>query len=410
MAEVGRRMGFGAAFNFRSPAEIFAEHAALSAFENGGSRDFDIGAHAMADKPAYDLLSPFQWPQPAGAAPGVTRFFADGGFFHNDRKARFIAVQPPETDRTNATLPFTLNTGRIRDQWHTMTRTGKSARLSAHIAEPFAEIHPRDAMEGGISDADLVEIESPYGKAIVRALVTERQARGSLFVPMHWNDQFAAKARIDAVVAPVTDPLSGQPASKNVAVAMRRFKAVRYGFAVSAAKPLLPDAAYWALAKADGGWRLELAFDAPVDDWADWCSKTFGLAGGIEPLGYADRQTGDLRLAFFDGGKLLAAVFLATEPVAVARNWAISQLTTAHDELRKRYAVVAGRPGAGKPDPGATVCSCFGVGVNQIVAAVHGGCRSVEAVGRELNAGTNCGSCRAEIRGIIDGCVAAAAE
>jgi assimilatory nitrate reductase catalytic subunit len=78
--------------------------------------------------------------------------------------------------------------------------------------------------------------------------------------------------------------------------------------------------------------------------------------------------------------------------------------------LHKRFAVVAGRPGAGKQDPGATVCSCFGVGVNQIVAAVRGGCRSVEAIGKELNAGTNCGSCRAEIRGIIDGCVAAAAE
>jgi assimilatory nitrate reductase catalytic subunit len=96
--------------------------------------------------------------------------------------------------------------------------------------------------------------------------------------------------------------------------------------------------------------------------------------------------------------------------VAVARNWAISQLTAEHTNLRKRFALVAGRPGSDKPDPGATVCSCFGVGVNQIVAAVRGGCHSVEAVGKELNAGTNCGSCRAEIRGIIDGCLAAAAE
>ncbi|MGO7428836.1 molybdopterin dinucleotide binding domain-containing protein, partial [Rhizobium ruizarguesonis] len=84
----------------------------------------------------------------------------EGGFFHPDRKARFVAVKPPATDRTNAEHPFTLNTGRIRDQWHTMTRTGKSARLSAHIAEPFAEIHPRDAIETGISSAGLVEIDS----------------------------------------------------------------------------------------------------------------------------------------------------------------------------------------------------------------------------------------------------------
>ncbi|PDV89465.1 nitrate reductase [Rhizobium sp. H4] len=410
LAEVGRRMGFAAAFDFDAPAEIFAEHAALSAFENNGSRDFDIGARAGMTGTAYDELSPFQWPQPAGSAPGVTRFFADGGFYHADGKARFVALEAPATDRTNADFPFTLNTGRIRDQWHTMTRTGKSARLSAHIAEPFAEIHPRDAIETGISSAGLVEIDSPHGKAIVRALVTDRQARGGIFAPMHWNDQFAAKARIDAVVAPITDPVSGQPASKNVAVAVRPFRAAHYGFAVSATKPATPDAGYWALAKAEGGWRLELAFEETVEDWTAWCRAVFAIPEEIEPLGYADRQTGDLRLAFFDGETLLAALFLAREPVAVARNWAISQLSAAHGDLRKRFALVAGRPGAGRPDPGATVCSCFSVGVNQIAAAVREGCHSVEAVGKETSAGTNCGSCRGEIGRIVDRCLAAAAE
>ncbi|MDM9624110.1 nitrate reductase [Rhizobium sp. S96] len=408
--EVARRMGFVESFDFGSNAEIFDEHAALSAFENTGSRDFDIGAYVGMDKENYDTMAPFQWPQPAGKHRGITRFFANGGFFHQDGKARFIAIEPTGSDRTNPDYPLTLNTGRIRDQWHTMTRTGKSARLSAHIAEPFAELHPRDAIEAGIGNAGLVEIASPYGRAIVRALLTERQARGSIFVPMHWNDQFAAKARIDTVVAPLTDPVSGQPASKNVAVAARPFKAARYGFVVSTAKPDNLNAAYWALAKAEGGWRLELAFDQAADDWCSWCRRTFAIPEDVEPLGYADEQSGDLRLAFFVGKRLLAALFLAREPVAVARNWAISQLTAEHGDLRKRFALVAGRPGAEKPDPGATVCSCFSVGANQIVGAVRNGCHSVEAIGKELNAGTNCGSCRAEIRGIIDGCLAAAAE
>jgi assimilatory nitrate reductase catalytic subunit len=410
LSEVGRRMGFEHAFAFRAPSAIFAEHAALSRFENNGSRDFDIGAYAELDEADYDNMPAFQWPQPSGSAPSKTRFFARGGFYHEDGKARFIAVEPAASDRTNPDYPFTLNTGRIRDQWHTMTRTGKSARLSSHIAEPFAELHPRDAIELGVGNAALVEIESPHGKSIVRALITERQARGNVFVPMHWNDQFSAKARIDAVVAPVTDPLSGQPASKNVAVSVRPYKTARYGFAVCAAKPEKLDAAYWALAKADGGWRLELGFDQATDDWVSWSRETFAIPEAVEPLGYADAQSGDLRLAFFDGTRLLAALFLARQPVAVARNWAISQLAASHDDLRKRFALVAGRPGADKPDPGATVCSCFSVGVNQIVAAVRGGCDSVEAVGKQTNAGTNCGSCRAEIRGIIDGCLAAAAE
>ena len=410
LAEVARRMGFAQAFAYETPAAIFAEHAALSAFENRESRDFDIGAHAGIDGAAYDALSPFQWPQPAGQGPAETRFFAKGGFYHPDGKARFVAVAPAASDRTDEVHPFTLNTGRIRDQWHTMTRTGKSARLSAHIAEPFAELHPRDALEIGVAPAGLVEVESPLGRVVLRALVTDRQARGSIFAPMHWNDQYAAKARIDALIPPVTDRISGQPASKNVAVAARPFKPAAYAFAVSRAKPEALDAAYWALAKAEGGWRLELAFDGAAEDWAGWCRRAFAIPGDVEPLGYADRQTGEIRLAFFDGPRLLAAFFLAREPVAVARNWAIAELAAAHTNPRKRFSLVAGRPGTDKPDPGATVCACFSVGVNQIVAAVRGGCHSVEAVGAALNAGTNCGSCRGEIRGIIEGCRAAAAE
>ncbi|GAC1046338.1 nitrate reductase [Rhizobium sp. No.120] len=408
MAEVGRRMGFQG-FDYRSPADIFREHAALSAFENKGARDFDIGAFSGIGGEAYQDLAPFQWPV-SREGPTRIRFFADGDFYHPDGKARFMTMQAPETSRTNGRFGLTLNTGRIRDQWHTMTRTGKSARLSGHLAEPFVEIHPRDAMELGIRSAGLVEVGSPHGSVVVRALITERQARGSIFVPMHWNDQFAAKARIDALVPPVTDPVSGQPASKNTAVTARSFDAALYGFAVCTAKPAA-DAAYWALGRTDGGWRIELAFKATdlVDDWISWCRRAFALPIEIEPLGYADHDTGDMRLAFFDGGRLLAAFFLARNPVAVSRSWAAAQLAAVHSDLRKRFLIVAGRPGSDQPDPGATVCSCFSVGVNSIVSAIRNGCHSVEAVGVTTNAGTNCGSCRAEIRGIIDGCLAAAA-
>ncbi|AFL51648.1 assimilatory nitrate reductase catalytic subunit [Sinorhizobium fredii] len=410
LAEVGRRMGFQEAFGYSSQSEVFAEHAALSGFENDERRDFDISAHAAIQQAAYDALAPFQWPQQKGTASQVKRFFAEGGFYHPDGRARFIAVRAPQTRRVDEAFPYTLNTGRVRDHWHTMTRTGKSARLSSHLAEPFVEIHPRDAQIVGVSDADLVAIESPHGAAIVRALVTDRQAEGNLFVPMHWNDQFASKARIDALVAPVTDPVSGQPASKNVAVRARRFAAKIYGFAVSAEKPQGLNAAYWAIAMADGGWRMELAFTEMDGDWIDWCRQAFSIPADIDPIGYTDRTSGEFRLAFFDGDRLLAALFLSPRPVAVARSWAVSQLRASHANLSKRFAVAAGRPGADKPDPGATVCSCFSVGVNQITAAIREGCHSVEAVGEKLSAGTNCGSCRAEIRGIIHACLAAAAE
>ncbi len=195
-------------------------------------------------------------------------------------------------------------------------------------------------------------------------------------------------------------------------VAASRFKAARYGFAVSASQAgviSMPPIGLWRRPTAGGGWSWPSTSQSRTG--AAWCRATFAIPDGVEPLGYADEQSGDLtaRLLRRQTG-CLAALFLAPEPVAVARNWAISQLTAEHTNLRNRFALVAGRPGADKPDPGATVCSCFGVGINQIVAAVRSGCHSVEAVGEELNAGTNCGSCRAEIRGIIDGCLAAAAE
>ncbi|UXS04280.1 nitrate reductase [Agrobacterium tumefaciens] len=410
LAEVGRRMGYEQAFSFSHPAAVFSEHAALSTFENDGQRDFDIGSCDGIDPVSYDRMLPFQWPKAKGSDAVETRFFAEGRFFHADGKARFIPTVLPERRTACADYPLTLNTGRIRDQWHTMTRTGKSARLTAHIAEPFVEMHPRDAQSLGIASADLVMLQSPHGTVLLRALVSDRQARGSVFAPMHWNDQFASLARIDTLVPAVTDPHSGQPASKNVAVKASRFEPAAYGFAISRTHPKTLDCRYWAVAKADGGHRMELAFEGLPEDWTAWARSAFGIDARIEPLGYKDRQTGDIRLAFFDGETLLAALFIAKSPVAVARNWAISQLTVRHEDLRMRFALIAGRPGAGRPDPGATVCSCFSVGVNQITAAIRDGCHTVEAIGKTLSAGTNCGSCRAEIRGIIDGCLKTAAE
>ena len=202
-------MGFVSAFSYASPADIFAEHAALSAFENNGTRAFDIGAFSGVDKNRFDRMPPFQWPRPNPDAPAETRFFSDGQFFTPDRKAQFVAISPIGQARTNKDLPLVLNTGRVRDHWHTMTRTGKSHRLSQHLAEPFAEIHPEDAVRYGIADADIVRISTASDTILVRALLSDQQARGSIFVPIHWTDQFAAKARVDVLVHALTDPSFG---------------------------------------------------------------------------------------------------------------------------------------------------------------------------------------------------------
>ncbi|MDQ0457872.1 nitrate reductase [Rhizobium paknamense] len=443
MAQVAQRMGFSG-FDYTSPAEIFAEHAALSGFENDGERDFDISAHAGIDQADYEALSPFQWPQRHGQSRTTTRFFAKGSFYHADRKARFIALETAPPCRTDKAFPLVLNTGRVRDHWHTMTRTGKSARLSAHLAEPFVEIHPRDAAGLGIAEADLVQVESAHGGAvIVRALLTDRQKPGRLFIPMHWTGETAARARIDSLVPAVTDALSGQPALKHVPVKARRYQAAAYGFAIrafpgkvgtgfpsgnaqeqrarafpcfretlkrsSASKPDLKGLSYWALAKADGGYRAELAFDAAVD-WEDWAREAFALGKNAEMIGYHDAASGDARLAFFEENRLVAAVFVSRQPVAVSRDWASEQLAQDFSDRRARLSVIAGRPGAGAVDRGAIVCACFSVGVNQITDCLRKGCTTVEDVGRQLSAGTNCGSCRTEIRRLIDKTYASSSE
>ncbi|ESZ39303.1 nitrate reductase [Mesorhizobium sp. L2C066B000] len=466
VAEVGKRMGFDEAFSYSSPAEIFAGHAALSGFENDGARDFDIGAYAGVDKEAYAALEPFQWPAPspatplwpaghlprkggdqpsprpspitndaedmpasklpisplagemsgrteggvqAGLDPSSTRFFANGNFYTPDRKARFIAIRPIVETRTSPDYPLILNTGRVRDHWHTMTRTGKSPRLSQHMAEPFVEIHPADATHHGIGDADIVRVSSPRGDVLVRALVTARQRQGSVFAPMHWTDQFSAKGRLDTLTAPLTDPVSGQPALKHVGARIEKFAARAFGFAVVRRKPVAVAADYWAMAKCKGGWRVELAFADDDIDWAGFAGSLFDVPVA-DTLAYHDRDTGQHRIAAFDDQHLAGALFIASGPVAVSRSWAAQQLQEVHTSQRERFRIVAGRAGADRPDAGATVCSCFNVGVNQIVAAVAAGCTTIEAIGGALKAGTNCGSCRSEIRAVIQANRVQAAE
>jgi assimilatory nitrate reductase catalytic subunit len=359
---------------------------ALSAFENGGTRDFDLTPFADLD---YETMAPRQW--------GSPRMFTDGKFFTPSTRARFVDVTPPPPIVAGPGM-LLLNTGRVRDHWHTMTRTGKTARLSAHMAEPFAEIHPDDAETYGIKRATLVRLENRHGSAVVRALITERQRRGSVFVPMHWTGQFASAGRVDALVRGQVDPQSGQPALKMAQASIAPAAMAWYGFAVAQSPPDLAGTGYWAQAQADGGVRVELAWETAPDDWERWAREAFGVRAGATLLTLADSHSGRRSFALFDDGALKFALYLSPEPVLVSRQWAVSLLATPPE---RRAEVLAGRPGLDRPDGGAIICACFQVGINSIGEAIDKGCHSVDAVGAALKAGTNCGSCRSEIRSII---------
>ena len=403
VTEVAARMGFGEAFPYGSPAEIFCEHASLSAAGNQGTRDFDIGALADLDPDGYAGLDPVQWPIRAGESRADSRFFGDGGFFTADRRARFVPVRSPSPAPADPEFPLVLNTGRVRDQWHTMTRTGKSARLAAHVPEPYVAIHTEDAQRHGIGADELVEISSRSGRMVARAQIGTDQQRGSVFVPMHWTDQFASAARVDSLVPSRTDPVSGQPGSKKVPVRVRPFAAKWYGFAVVRNRPASIAADYWALARVADGWQIELAGLDEREDWSVFGRALLGAEGETaRVITYDDAAGRQHRAAAFVDGQLRGALFVAPRPLSIARSFVAealsSNLAGAGDELR----LLAGRPGAGLPDRGETICACFRVGLNQIVSAVtEEGCMTTQAVGAVLKAGTNCGACRPDIQRII---------
>ncbi len=409
LAEVAKRMGFAEAFGWSSVHEIFAEYAGLTGQENGGTRDLDISAFAGISETAYERLQPFQWPQAAGQGATTTRFFGDGRFYTPDQRARFVptAWRKPASTLSSA-YPFVLNTGRARDQWHTMTRTGKAARLMRHASEPTVEIHPDDATTAGVTEGGLATVGSTHGRIIARVKITASQRRGSLFVPMHWTDRLAGNARVGRLVLANCDPVSGQPELKFTPAAVAPYAVAWNGFAVMRDRPENPGAEYWALAPVDAGWQIELAGLA-AQDWDVFARQLFGVAVPVEGsaaptpeiLAYGDATAGQYRVAIFAEDRLIGALFVGREPVVIAREWLAARLDTPLDQA-ERFRLLAGRPGGAMKPRGPVVCSCCDVRRNEITDAILAGCSTVQKVGDQTRAGTNCGSCRPEIQALIE--------
>lgn len=386
LAQVAQRMGFSG-FDWTGPAQIFSEYAALSGVAGRLGSDFDISALQTAD---FDQLVPVTWPQ---STKKGGRFFGDGNFHTPDGRGRMVAITARLPDVLSPDYPFRLNTGRVRDQWHTMTRTGMAPRLSQHLGEPYLQINPVDAARIGLGPATLAEVTSPQGRAILRVMTSDHVAPGHPFAPMHWTGETSPCGRIDALVASVTDPLSGQPASKSTPVAIRPFAARWYGFAVSC-DDLRPSCEFWAKSRVAGGVTLELAGAQSPDDWTGWASDLF--SGAVPSSVLSDPARGLYRFAFSKDGQLIGAVFISRDPVLVARGYVADLLG------KPTGGALAGRPGADQPDPGPTVCACLNVGVNTILRAIAiGQGSSVEALSAALGAGTNCGSCRPELAALI---------
>jgi assimilatory nitrate reductase catalytic subunit len=403
VADVAQAMGYGDDFNWRRPSEVFREHARLTRFENTG-RPLDLGPLSGLSAGAYDRLQPVQWPVKADGQ-GVARLFEDGVYATPDGRARMIPVQAKAAARTDAGFPLALNTGRVRDHWHTLTRTGLAPDLCRHAPEPYVEIHPDDAAPLNIGEGVLTRVVTRQGEAVAVAKLSARQRRGSLFMPMHWTDAYAPSGRANPLVGSAVDPQSGQPEFKHTPARIHAYRETWRGFFIARRPEAAPDGAdlIWRRIPSDACHLHEFA--GRGDD-AERETVARALSGSPHPsrelVNFEDRGAGALRRATIVDERLEWVLFLTTAARLPARDWLLSLFEAERLSDDARLSLLAGRLlGRLHAESGPMVCACLKVGALTIGRAIAAGAGSVEAVGQVTGAGTNCGSCRPEILAMI---------
>ncbi|WP_077529586.1 nitrate reductase [Vreelandella utahensis] len=399
VSAVARAMGFGAAFDYESPASIFREHARASTLSGRPEQQFNLGSLADLSDRDYDAMTPVRWPVTPAHPHGRERLFGDGAFATPDRRACFVPIQPTEPARgPTVTTPLRVTSGRIRDQWHTMTRTGRAARLLQHLCEPFIEAHPSDLAAHNLADGDLAWLSNGQGRYLGRVRASDGMRPGEVFVPIHWNHQFTPQGLASALFSRVTDPVSGQPETKHATAALVPFNARWHARLLGGQAAHWPDGLYWArvpMAQTDC-WYL--AGNGTVHDWPGTARQWLGRAPDSE---MRDPAAGRYRAAWYKGEQLQAVLLVEPDNDFPGLDWldSLFQAPQLDDGTRRR--VLAGRD-SDQPDPGPIICSCYQVGERRIEQALAEGCDSVSALGRALGCGTNCGSCVPELRQLVE--------
>ena len=281
-----------------------------------------------------------------------------------------------------------------------MTRTGKSPRLSQHIAEPFLDINPSDAAEHGLIDGAWAELSTAYGRAVLRVSVNDQQQQGSVFAPIHWSNNNSAAARIGALAQPITDPISGQPEVKATPTRIRAYKASFDISLFSRRKPGLSGVLAGSVSRFEHGFATRLACEAPSEDWALWAKKWLGPG---DYTSFEDAGSDTRRYAVFGNNRLEAVLTISKTDTAFQMPiWLKHAFGKAGFTANERRAILAGRSfRARETEIGSVICVCFQVCSVRIAKAVKNGAITVEAVGAALQAGTNCGSCVPEIKRLI---------
>ncbi|WP_353191183.1 molybdopterin-dependent oxidoreductase [Pandoraea pnomenusa] len=403
-SEVARRLApaLGCApepFVFSSIESIFDEHRALTV-----GRDLDIGG---IDYALLDRRGPQQWPFPAGAARGQARRYEDGVFATVDGRARFHAFEyRPVAEPINARHPLRLITGRLRDQWHGMSRTGRVGQLFEHAPEPTLTMHPADASRRGLRAGDFVRLASRRGERALLLAVSDDVASGTVFVPMHWSGQFLGGGGVNDTTLGAVDKYSKQPELKHAAVRVDplalpwRVAAVRRGDALqlhAAVQPLLAERRF-ATVRLEGDDRIVVtaADDQPDADWLERLHTALALPRDESLLEYRDaRRAMTKRVAWRD--KLIDGVLVAGSEADIAASMSLlARVRDAAPWTRARHAVFVADSAPAAPRD-RTVCQCQSVSASRIEAAISAGA-DVAQLKATLGCGTVCGSCVPELQ------------
>ena len=423
--DVARRMeavlrpGRESLFAWERAEDLWVEHR-----EATRGRDLDIGglSYALIEE------APRQWPWPEGAREGLARLYEDGRFAHADGRARFISKSfAPPAEPQEAKYPIALSTGRLRDQWHGMSRSGTVAKLFAGEPSPALSMHPQDIARRLLEAGSLVRVQSRRGALIVPLRADESVGPQRAWLPMHWGSEFLGgrgQLGINALTQPAYCPDARQPELKFAAVSVetvnlpwRVFGAAWVrpgeGAALRAQLRVLMDQAEYACClpgpAQDGreGWSLELAFaEAPSAPVVQALSTVLQL-NGVGVLRYADGRRGRSRSLRLDGEGAQARL------QALLRVGEGSEGAWLDALWRERAPVMPfGRrllaPDAEQPSAPASpqVCNCFNVREDAIAACLK---RQPEGAPEErlaglqgeLHCGTQCGSCLPALRRLV---------
>jgi assimilatory nitrate reductase catalytic subunit len=407
-----------ARFAFDNPRQIFNEYREMTR-----GRNTDITGLGYA---TLDAKGPQQWPYPIGARQGKQRLYENGVFPITGGRARFAAVPyKPVAEMIDAHFPFRLNTGRLRDQWHGMTRSGRVARLWGHAPEPAVSLNPADLARRGLVAGDIVRLESRRGTLNVIAAADPGVASGQVFLPMHWGSRYLSGAGINALTLPVIDPKSFQPELKHCAIkvskALLPWRLIAFGTPhdgdalaqLARVQAWLPEFEFasCALTPDAGGVLLRAAASvAPATDVLEAIHALFEL-DSADVLRYSDPMRGNARCVRVDGERVVA-VCLSGDGSSESwlREFHAQGLPAA--ALGSLLLAPSANAPAGAISRGRVICSCHGVGEIAIVAALQGAAGDATArlgsAQQQLLCGTQCGSCLPELRKLAAAAVIAA--